>query len=121
MTRTTFVVALLALVLGSGWLMAAGKPIVGSWDCVATPPDGNETHFTIKVKEDGGKLIATATFAEGGEIQLTDPKFEKGTFSFKATIESGTYEVQLKLAGDKLDGTFKGADASGSIKGARKA
>ena len=112
--------ALLSILLSAGWLLAAGKAIVGSWDCVSTTPGGGETKWTLTVKEQGGKLTGTAGSEHGGEIPLTDPKLEKDTFTFKVVMDSETYEVQVKISGRRLDGYWKGGGESGSVRGAKK-
>ncbi len=101
-------------------LVAADKPIVGSWECTTMAPNGVEMKFTLTVKEEGGKLTGTAGSDEG-EMPLTDPKYEDDTFTFKVTMDSETYDVRLKVSGSTLDGTWKGGGESGSIKGTKKA
>lgn len=112
-------IALACLLLIAACVTAADKPIVGSWDCVSSTPGGGETRFTLTVKEQDGKLIGTAG-SDQGEIPLTDPKFENDTFSFRVVMNSETYDVNVKVAGDKLDGAWKGGGETGAIKGNKK-
>ncbi len=119
MNGRIFSLALVCLLLIPVWVSAADKPIVGSWDCVSSTPGGGEMRFTLTVKEQDGKLIGTAG-SDQGEIPITDPKFENGTFSFKVVMDSETYDVNVKVAGDKLDGAWKGGGETGAIKGNKK-
>jgi hypothetical protein len=111
---------MLSLSLAALVLVAADKP-VGSWDCTSSTPNGGGEHqWTLTVKEVDGKLAGTAG-SEDGEIQLEELKYEDGTLSFKVSLESGTYEVTLKIDGDKLDGNWKGGGETGTVKGVKKA
>jgi hypothetical protein len=119
MTRKHVSLILFGILLSAAILSAAGKPL-GSWECTSSTPGGSEMKWTLTVKEVDGKLVGTAG-SEDGEIQIEDAKFENDTLSFKVNHDSGSYEVILKVDGDKLDGNWKGGGETGSIKGAKKA
>ena len=118
MTRKHVSFALLGVLLSAAFLFAADKP-VGSWDCTSTTPSGADLKWTLTVKEVDGKLVGTAG-SDDGAIDIEDAKFENDTLSFKVNHDSGSYEVILKVDGDKLDGNWKGGGDSGTIKGAKK-
>jgi len=113
-----FVTVILA-VIATAALVAAEKPVVGSWQCVSDSPDGEQYRWTVTVKEEGGKLSGTISGAPG-EYPMVDPQFDNGTFTFKVQIEGQTYTIEAKISGDKLDGVWKGAASQGVIKGTRQ-
>lgn len=113
------VLALLAPVL----LVAAGgdAPVVGAWDCIAADARGNQTQWSLVVKQDGGALSATLRSGDGYTLDLLDPKFEDGHFSFHFKINpTESIEVLLKLDGDYLEGRFAGTNSGvGTFKATR--
>lgn len=119
MTGKNFRLAAISLLLAALVLLAGGKPL-GSWDCTSsTPNSGGEYHWTLTVKEVDGKLVGTAG-GEADEIPIDDLKYEDGTLTFKVSLDSGTYEVNLKIDGDKIDGNWKGGGETGTVKGVKK-
>jgi hypothetical protein len=119
MTRSNISVGALCILLAAAFLMAAAKPL-GTWECSASTPSGDERKWTLTVKELDGKLVGTAG-GEGAEVPIEDAKFENDTLTFKVTLDTGAYEVTLKIDGDKLDGSWKGGGESGTVKGSKKA
>lgn len=111
--------AALSLLL-TALLLAAGSNPVGSWDCTSSTPNGDEHKWTLTVKEADGKLVGTAG-SEEGEVPIEEVKYADDTLTFKVSIESGTYEVTLKIDGDKMDGNWTGGGQSGTVKGVKKA
>jgi hypothetical protein len=97
----------------------SGYPVVGTWECVSTTPDDADLHWTLTVTESDGKLSATAT-GETGDSNLNDVTFDGKVLSFTATLDSGTYTVNVNVAGDKMEGTWSGAGDSGKVTGSRK-
>jgi hypothetical protein len=119
MNRKHVSLGFLGILLSAALLLAASKPL-GRWECTSSTPGGSEMKWTLTVKEVDGKLVGTAG-SDDGEIEIEDAKFENDTLSFKVTHDSGSYEVILKIDGDKLDGNWKGGGETGTIKGAKKA
>ena len=120
MSRTGTALALLSVLASACLLIAGDKPIIGSWDCVSTAPGGaGEVKWTLTVREENGKIFGTAVSPEG-EIPLTDPKYQNGAFTFKVIMASETYEVEVRVSGDRLDGSWKGGGESGAVKGSKK-
>ncbi len=116
-TANIFRVALLVLIAAGS--LAAASQAAGAWDCTATSPDGEAIKFTLTIQEEGGRLSGTVGTARGS-TKIADLKFENSTLIFKTEYNSATYTLELKVSGDKLEGTYRGEDASGPIKGARK-
>ncbi len=110
-----------ALVAAGGRGYAADEPAaVGVWDCVSATGDGDEMPFTLTVKEEDGKLTATAG-SDQGQIPLTDVEVNGDELSFKASLNDQDYAVKLKVTGDTLAGEWSGGGDSGTVKGKRHA
>jgi hypothetical protein len=116
--RISFVVLLGFLLLCAGLAAAGDNPILGKWDCVATIPGGGEMNLLLNVKQDGKKLAGTISEPDG-EFDLVDPKLEKDVFTFRVVLGSGSYDVALKVAGDKLEGSWKGGGETGRVSGSK--
>ncbi len=117
MTRTLGLLLTLVVVVGCALAVAAANPVIGVWQVVSSGAE--DMNWTLTVREEGGKL--TGTLAGGvGEFGLVDPKVEGDSFTFKVVVNESTYAVQTKVSGNKLAGTFKGPDMSGSLKGTRQ-
>ena len=76
--------------------------------------------WTLTVREVDGKLVGTAG-SDQGEVQVDDVKYDNDTITFSVSLDSGTYDITLKVDGDKLDGNWKGGGETGTIKGSKKA
>jgi uncharacterized cupredoxin-like copper-binding protein len=109
--------AILAVIL-AGALSAAGVA-AGAWDCAAMTPDGAALKFTLTIQEEGGRIAGTIGDARE-TTKIVDPKIEDSKLIFKTDYDGATYTLELKISGDKLEGTYKGDGASGQVKGARK-
>ncbi|HVX67902.1 MAG TPA: hypothetical protein VHA11_14920 [Bryobacteraceae bacterium] len=122
MTSKRFGFALMLLVLSAAFLLAAAKTPVGTWECVSVVPGGgsSEMAWTLNLREVDGKLVGTAA-NDQGEVAIDDAKFDNDTLTFSVSLDSGTYEISLKVDDDKLDGNWKGGGETGTIKGTRKA
>src|SRR5947209_7418115 len=113
--------ALALLVLLAGPVRAADAPaIVGTWDCTSSTADGNDATWTLAVKEEDGKLVATVQDSSIGEIAISDFKATGNDASFNAEHGGAGYAVKLTVKGPALEGTFEGDQASGTIKGTKK-
>ncbi len=113
-------VAALMMTAGAGKAFAEASAADGVWDCVSATPDGGEFPFTLTVKEDGGKLTATAGSDEG-QIPLTNVTMNGDQLSFVATLNDQDYAVKVTVKGDTLEGEWSGGGDSGSVKGKRHA
>jgi hypothetical protein len=113
-------VAVLMMMAGAGKAFAEASAADGVWDCVSATPDGGEFPFTLTVKEDGGKLTATAG-SDQGEIPLTNVALSGGQLSFIATLNDQDYSVKVTVKGDTLEGEWSGGGDGGTVKGKRHA
>ena len=93
---------------------------VGTWNCKASTPNGNEVPWTLEVTRQEGKLVATAKSERGGEMRATETRMEGDTFSFEVAGPQGTVQVKVTIKGDEFEGAWKGGDSGGSMKGVRK-
>jgi hypothetical protein len=119
MTRT-LTLFLIVLILGFGLCRAADSPVVGTWDCVSTDDAGQNSNWTLVVKEDDGKLSGTLS-GDPGEFAIVDPRLDGKTFTFKVVVNDATYSVETTLDGAKFEGKYKGPEASGTLKGSKHA
>lgn len=120
--RSVFATCLLAALAlaGSSRAMAAGPSIVGTWDCVSVVPDGSEFKFTLTVKEEDGKLVATAG-TDDGSMPITSLQADGDDVTFKATVGDQDYEVKIKVTDATFEGKWTGGGDSGTLKGAKQA
>ena len=110
-----FAAVLLACTLAS----AADAPkIVGTWDAVASTPNGEMT-AVITVKQVDGALKADIEL-DGAKQVVTDEKLEGDLFKMKVQYEGGVYDVELKITGGAAEGTWQGGGYSGTLKAKRR-
>ena len=110
---------LLGIMLIAAGLVAAAPALVGTWNCSTTDRDGNPIQAVFTVKEDGGKLVGNV-MVEEIVAPISDVVADGNDFHFKVTIQEQTFEVQLKVAGSTLEGTWIRGDRKGTLKGTRK-
>ena len=117
MTSSMTRAALAALILAG--IAAAAGGAAGVWNCAALTPEGEALKFTLKIREEAGRISATLESARG-EVPVIDPKLEGATVSFKVDYDGSRYTLALKIDGDKLEGTYSGESAAGKVTGARQ-
>jgi len=49
-----------------------------------------------------------------------DPKLDGQTFTFRIIISDQPYQIETRIAGARLEGTFKGPEANGSVKASKQ-
>jgi len=101
-------------------LSGAASPIVGTWDCTATPDQGDVSNWTLVVKEIDGKLSGALTSPDGAELPLVNPKLDGNRFVFTVMINGESYTAESKVDGAKFEGRYKGPDAAGSFRGTKR-
>jgi hypothetical protein len=101
---------------------AASAPaaIVGTWNAVASTPEGNLA-FQVEIKQNGSALTG-AMVTPGGSIPLQKPEITGDKLAFLVDYQGGTYRVEMTLAGEKLAGKWTSVDGSdtGAINAERK-
>jgi hypothetical protein len=117
-TRLTLALAALVLAALPLALAADAPKAVGTWDVVAQTPNGEmPSVLTIKATEGGVK----AEFELDGAARIvSEEKLVGEVLTFKVQYEGGVYDVEAKIAGDTLEGTWQGSGASGTMKAKRR-
>jgi hypothetical protein len=116
--RLTLVLAALVLASTPRVLAADAPRAVGTWDAVATSPNGDMASV-ITVKQVEGALKAEIEI-EGTPRTITDEKLEGDVLRMKVQYEGGVYDVEVKIAGDTFEGAWQGGGYSGTLKGKRR-
>jgi len=98
---------------------AADAPkAVGTWDAVSSTPNG-EMPAVITVKQVDGALKAEIEIY-GEKRVVTDEKLEGDVLRMKVQYEGGIYDVEMKVTGDVMEGTWQGGGYSGTLKAKRR-
>ena len=118
LVSAALVLAALTLAQAAPPLAADAPKVVGTWDAVATTPNG-EMPSVITVKQVEGTLKAEIEI-DGFARTVTDEKLEGDILRMKVQYEGGVYDVEAKIAGDTLEGTWQGGGYSGTLKAKRR-
>ena len=114
----TLFLAVLALAAAPVAGAADAPKVVGTWDAMATTPNG-DMPSVIVIKQVDGALKAEIEI-DGAKRTVTDEKLEGNVLRMKVQYEGGVYDIELKVAGDTLDGTWQGGGYSGTLKAKRR-
>jgi hypothetical protein len=106
----------IALILLCSLVLSAAD---SKWRFTATDSGGHDSQWVLELKTQDGKLTGTLANDEI-TLPLVDPKADDTSITFKVVVNEVTYDVELKVDGDKLEGKYSGAEANGTIKGARE-
>lgn len=109
------VVILACITCVAGQNAAAGK-----WNCVSDDGHGATLKWVLNLNENGGKL--SGAIEDGGtSIPLIDPVLDGKTLTFKTVInENCTVKYDLKVDGNKFEGSFACPEVSGTMKGVKQ-
>ncbi len=120
MKNLTRLILVFAVLLFAGALASAADApkVVGTWDAVASTPNG-EMPSVITVKQVDGALKADIEL-DGAKQVVTDEKLEADVFKMKVNYQGGVYDVELKVTGDAAEGTWQGGGYSGTLKAKRR-
>jgi hypothetical protein len=112
--------AFAAILVACTFVVAADTPpkVVGTWDAISSTPNGDMA-AVITVKQVDGALKAEIEL-EGEKRVVTDEKLEGDVLRLKVQYEGSIYDVEVKVAGDTLDGTWQGGGYSGTLKAKRR-
>ena len=117
--RTTLLVCAVLLLLAPFAQAAdAVNKAVGTWDVVATTPQG-EMPSVLTVKMLDGKVKADFELA-GALRTVSEEKLTGDVLTLKVDYEGATYDVEAKVAGDAMTGTWQGGGYSGELKAKRR-
>jgi hypothetical protein len=115
--RFALVLAGLVFACASSSPAADAPKAVGTWDAVSTTPNG-DMPAVITIKQVEGALKAEIEL-DGEKRVVTDEKLEGDVFRMKVQYEGGVYDVEAKITGDALEGTWQGGGYSGTLKAKR--
>jgi hypothetical protein len=91
------------------------KPLVGKWN-MTSETSGDPVSWILVLKDDSGELKASLAGDEG-EQAVKDLTFQNGVLKFKAPYQGDYYDIELKVTGEKLVGTWSGGGDSGQTSG----
>jgi len=117
-TRKTLPFAL-AVLLAASFALAADAPnATGTWDVVATTPQGEMTSV-LTIKKVEGQLKAEFEIHDT-KCPVTEEKLQGNVLTLKLEYEGGVYAVEAKIEGDAMTGSWQGAGYSGDLKAKRR-
>jgi hypothetical protein len=121
MTRRVFqqilMLCVLTLLTASFCLAQDNAAVVGKWN-MTSETNEDPVHWTLILKDVGGKVAGFLT-TDQSEQAAKDFKYDAGVITFKAPYGGQDYDIQLKLVGDKLAGTWNGGGDSGRTSGTK--
>lgn len=95
-------------------------PLVGKWSMTSTTSDGDEIPWSLTFSYANGKYSATSSYDQG-EGPVKDLVVEGSKIHFRVPHEGDDYDIDLKLNGGSLVGTWSGNGMSGGTKGHKAA
>jgi hypothetical protein len=118
--KNPILLALAAVLLAGVPVAFAADPpkALGTWDILASTPNG-EMSSVLVVKEKDGALKAEIEI-EGEPRTVTDEKLEGDVLRMKVQYEGGVYDVEAKITGDAMEGTWQGGGYSGTLTAKRR-
>ena len=111
-------ISLVALIAVAVAASAGEKAALGTWDIVASTPDG-PLPSVMTVTRAEGKLKAEIELG-GLKRTVSDETLEGDVLKLKVEYEGVVYAIQGKIAGDALEGTWEGGGNSGALTAKRR-
>ena len=94
--------------------------LAGKWNMVSTTQDGNDIAWSLSITFKDGTYGATLV-ADEGESTPKELKVDGSKVHMRVPYHGDEYDIDLKLAEGKLEGTWSGGGDSGKTKGQRAA
>jgi hypothetical protein len=91
---------------------------LGTWDLVAATPEGDVPAVLTLTKADGA--LKAEINIHGAKQSVSDEKIEGGVLTMRVQYEGTFYDVEAKIDGDAMDGTWAGGGNSGTLKAKRR-
>jgi hypothetical protein len=91
--------------------------LAGRWN-MTSETDTDPVSWILVLKDTDGKLTAVLE-SEEGELAPKEMTDEGGVIKFRAPYQGEDYDIELKLVGDRLDGTWSGGGNSGKTHGTK--
>jgi len=114
-----FCVAILTCCLGISSAQQSSE-VTGKWNMVSLTPDGDQVNWTLSITRADGKYSAAVDGSDGVSA-AKDVKVDGTNIHLRTSYQDEDYDIDLKLEGDKLTGTWSGNGDSGETKGTRAA
>jgi hypothetical protein len=119
MKRTaSLAVSLFALALLASPARADEKSALGSWDVVASTPNGPMASVWTVTRAEG--RLKVEIVLDGLKRAVSDETLEGDVLKLKIDYEGVLYAVQAKVAGNDMEGTWDGGGNSGSLTAKRR-
>lgn len=117
--KRTLMFLLAALAIVAPLALASDAPkVVGTWDAVAVTPEGDLPALLTITEKDGA---VEAEMDIGGMMRrVEDEKLQGDVLTMKVIYDGAPYDVELKVDGDTMEGTYTGAAASGALTAKRQ-
>jgi hypothetical protein len=109
---------LAVLLVALGRLSAGEDAALGTWDIVASTPDGPMASVMTVTKAEG-KFKAEVEI-DGTTRTVSDESLEGGVFKLKVLYEGVVYAVEGKISGNEMEGTWSGGDNTGTLTAKRR-
>lgn len=85
---------------------AAGSAgVLGTWNLSAKVGEGS-IPFTLELKQEGETLSGKVITADGQNLSITKAAYTEGILKFTVAGPQGNFELEGKLEGDKLSGSY---------------
>jgi len=110
--------ALVVLAFVGAPVHADEEAALGTWDVVASTPDG-PMPSVMSVTRAEGKLKAEVEL-DGVKRTVSDETFEGDVLKLKVQYEGVIYAIQGKVAGEAMEGTWAGGGNSGTLTAKRR-
>ena len=111
---------LLAAVALAATLALAGdaSKVVGVWDAVASTPNGDMSSVMTITEEDG--TLEVDMVLNGMKRGVSKEKLNGDILTMTVRYEGVPYDVELKVDGETMEGTWSGMEANGTLKAKRQ-
>ncbi len=111
---------LLAAVALAATLALAGdaSKVVGVWDAVASTPNGDMSSVMTITEEDG--TLEVDMVLNGMKRDVSKEKLDGDILTMTVRYDGVPYDVELKVDGETMEGTWSGMEANGTLKAKRQ-
>ncbi len=107
----------LAMLIVAPPVHAQNQALLGKWNMTSTAPK-NYVPWTLTIDYKDGKYAAISSTADStGPVK--DFRVDGNALHFSVEYQGGEYDIDLKLQGDSLTGTWSGQGDSGETKGSK--
>ena len=94
------------------------QTLAGKWKMVSITPNGDNVDWTLNMKQDSGAWTATVSTPDG-DAPAKDLKVNLPSVHMKTPYGGDYYDIDLKLDGQTLKGTWSGGGDTGTTTGTR--